>query len=434
MFGADDTEPGTSTVRDLPRFLLGDREAILAFASDGRTLWLALIFVFSAALARRYDGADLGAEPLALVGPALVSWFNASILFVLLHVLVGRRAKPAPDWVAEYRVVLSLFWLTAPLAWLYAVPVERFLDPYEATVANLWLLLLVATWRVVLMSRVVSVIYGINGWAAFFQVMFFADLVAVAIMLVSPKPIVSVMAGIAHTRVDDLILDVSLSVILLGILSLPAWIIAMLWSAFKTRGEWQVGELGRGVQIRGLWIAAALSILVWLPILPFTQAEQRLGREVDEMLASQNIEKALDTMSTHARDDFPPGYHPRPRNWPGQTEPDVLDVMPKLAECDVPDWVREAYLAKLDLRLRAPLGFSTAHGAMLEDIRERVEGLGPVLERHQGLLDRVRPSDSPAAPPASASPESAPESPPPEPATPAVPPANSESESTETRQ
>ncbi|MDA8020545.1 MAG: hypothetical protein MPN21_24160 [Thermoanaerobaculia bacterium] len=374
-------------VSELWRFLLGDRRAILGFASEPRTLWLALVFVFSAALARRYDGADLVAEPHALFLPALVSWFNATLLFLLLHLLVGRRADPRPGFIASYRVVLGLFWLTAPLAWLYAIPVERFFEPYGATVANLWLLLVVATWRVVLMARVVSVIYGIGGWTGFFQVMFFADLVAVGIMIASPKPIVQLMAGITHTDRDALLLEVSFSVIYVGILSLPVWAILMLVSAFKNRGAWDLALERSPRGIRGLWLLASFSILVWLPILPFTQAEQRLGRHIDESLAAHRIGEALDLMSTHARDEFPPGYDPRPHQWPGRTEPDVLDVVPQLAEREVPGWVREAFLAKLDRRLRDARQLDPAKAAELDALRGRIEGLEAILERHAEVVE-----------------------------------------------
>ena len=48
--------------------------------------------------------------------------------------------------------------MTAPLAWLYAIPYERFLSPVGATRANLWTLGLVAAWRVLLIIRVLVVL------------------------------------------------------------------------------------------------------------------------------------------------------------------------------------------------------------------------------------------------------------------------------------
>lgn len=326
--------------------------------------------------------------------PAAVSWFNASVLFLLLRVMIGRKADPKPTWAEEYRAVLSLFWLTAPLAWLYAIPVERFLGPYEATVANLWLLFVVATWRVVLMSRVVQVIYGVGRWTAFFQVMFFADLVAVGLMIASPKPMVSIMAGIAHTAKDSLILEISLGVIFWGILSLPVWITLMGCSAYNAGAAWKVETTPSRPGSQSLWAVAVISVLVWLPILPFTQAEQRLGHQTDEALAAGRIEDAVDAMIVHERDEFPPNYDPRPHNWPGRTTPAVVEVMPYLAKPDLPDWVREAYLAKLDLWLRTPRGFKAQHAKMLDDLEGRIEGLGSVLVDHRDLIDRWLQADS----------------------------------------
>ena len=60
---------------------------------------------------------------------------------------------------------LGLFWMTAPLAWAYAVPYERLLSPWQATAFNLATLALVALWRVVLMVRVVKVVLNYS-WAA----------------------------------------------------------------------------------------------------------------------------------------------------------------------------------------------------------------------------------------------------------------------------
>lgn len=81
---------------DLLRFLFGDRRAILRFASEPATLWIAFVWVLSASLARRYDAVYLPAEPLALVMPALVSLVNASILFGVAWIVFARRADPMP--------------------------------------------------------------------------------------------------------------------------------------------------------------------------------------------------------------------------------------------------------------------------------------------------------------------------------------------------
>ncbi|MEM8932782.1 MAG: hypothetical protein AAGE94_16475, partial [Acidobacteriota bacterium] len=65
-------------------FGVGRREAILDLAADRDTLWIGALWVLSAGLARRYDKADLLAEPWQVVMPLVVSWVNATILFGML--------------------------------------------------------------------------------------------------------------------------------------------------------------------------------------------------------------------------------------------------------------------------------------------------------------------------------------------------------------
>src|SRR5688572_21713035 len=123
----------------LLRFLVGDRGAILRLAGDRATLWVGLLFVFAAGLARDYDGADLMREPWWLVVPVAASLGVSLLLFAGVHASIRRGAAKAgtvaPGFWTAYRVFLGLFWMTAPLALLYAIPYERFLTPAGAVAA-----------------------------------------------------------------------------------------------------------------------------------------------------------------------------------------------------------------------------------------------------------------------------------------------------------
>jgi hypothetical protein len=70
-------------------------------------------------------------------------------VFVLAGLLwaVVRPLRPE-RW--SFGNVLLFTTLTAPPALLYAIPVERFLSPFQAREANLWFLGIVAAWRVAL--------------------------------------------------------------------------------------------------------------------------------------------------------------------------------------------------------------------------------------------------------------------------------------------
>src|SRR5205085_6636802 len=141
----------------------------------------------SAGFAREYDGEDLWHEPWHLLIPLAASLVSSFVLFTICFVRVVNNDPDRPSFFAAYRSFLTLFWMTAPLAWLYALPYERFLGPGPATSANLWTLALVAAWRVAIMVRVVSVVTD-RGWApSLFLVMAFADAVALTAVFVMPK-------------------------------------------------------------------------------------------------------------------------------------------------------------------------------------------------------------------------------------------------------
>src|SRR5262249_10892210 len=161
---------------------------------------------------------------------------------------------------------LTLFWLTAPLAWLYAIPYERFLSPGGATRANLMTLALVAAWRVVLMSRVVSVLTDRVFWLSFCLVMVFADAVALTAVYYVPKPVIPFMGGVRLTESEAAVASATLWVGCLGFFSAPLWVGGALMAFFAVRSKWQVPPLPESASSAwGAWILAAISLLVWLP-------------------------------------------------------------------------------------------------------------------------------------------------------------------------
>jgi hypothetical protein len=145
------------TPRTLLRYLVFlDRQAIQDIAVCRQAVWLGLLFVLSAGFAREYDGEDLLHESRHLLLPLGASLVTSLLLFGLVWLVERGWRRGEQSFGQAYRSFLGLYWMTAPLAWLYAVPVERFLSPADAVRANLWLLGIVALWRVVLMVRVVS--------------------------------------------------------------------------------------------------------------------------------------------------------------------------------------------------------------------------------------------------------------------------------------
>src|SRR5690606_14448526 len=122
----------------------------------------------------------------------------------------------------------SLYWMTALLAWLYALPVENFLDSADAVRVNLSLLALVSLWRVLLITRATVVLLGASFWAAFFLVMLFADTLALVILVFTPLPVFNIMGGIPLTESEQVIRDIACNVQFFGGVSWLIWFIGSL--------------------------------------------------------------------------------------------------------------------------------------------------------------------------------------------------------------
>lgn len=392
-------------IRTLVLYLIGNRQAILDLAADRSSLWIGLVFVLSASFAREYDGEDLLHEPWHLLLPVGASLAASFLLFLVVWFPLIVQRAPRPPFLTAYRAFLTLFWMTAPLAWLYAVPYERFLSPGAATKANLWTLALVAAWRVALMVRVVSVLTARSIAASLYLVMAFADVVALTAISLMPKPVFSIMGGIRLTESEEAVLTVTIWVLFLGILSAPVWGLGAVIAIVNGEGVWQAPAspattVSAG---RGLWILAALSLVVWLPILPWTQPEQQLRSRVEEDMRAGRIVDALATMSAHAHSDFPPQWEPPPRLGYGDRSTQLFEVLETILDHDVAEWVRAAYLDKLRRYLGRAYRYqlisnSSAEQAALIHILKRLPEGPSIVNEHREAFEMLSSFDKlPAA-------------------------------------
>ncbi len=343
-------------VRTVLAYLFGSRRAILDVARSPWAPACGGLLVLSAALAREYDGADLVHEPWQALAPLGASLVSGTLLFAIVHgaALVRRdRAGPPPPALRRaWCSFMGLFWMTAPLAWLYAVPYERFVSPAGAVEANLWTLATVAAWRVILITRAISVVYGMRAAPVFFLVMVFADAVALAAISLVPAPIIDVMGGIRHTPEDALVAGVTLSVTVCGVLSAPVWLIAALAGLQWLRPTWAAwigpaAATAAAAPPRGVLAFAVLSIAAWVPAIVICQGEQVNRRAVERLFSTGDTAAALRAMSAHGRDHFPPHWNPPPRLGWRDRAPDLAEVRSAMRAEPPADWVSAVYVAKM---------------------------------------------------------------------------------------
>jgi hypothetical protein len=247
-----------------------------------------------------------------------------------------------------YLSFLSLFWMTAPLAWLYAIPFERFMTPVGAMRANLTVLGVVAVWRESLMVRVATVLMGSSWPAALFQVMLFADIEALIASFLIPVPLIQVMGGIRLSDTDRLLQALKVNLLVLSVLSLPIWLIGSAVARSKQKSlkmaDLHHVESGRS---RGLFSLACVSVAVWAVILPFTQPEQRLRSRVEQDFKAGQIADALAELSSHNLSDYPPHWEPPPFWREDDSMVPLLVVLEEIAEQPPAPWVQAVYRERL---------------------------------------------------------------------------------------
>ncbi|MDA7979519.1 MAG: hypothetical protein MPJ50_12205 [Pirellulales bacterium] len=359
-------------ISTLISFLFGNRQAILTAANARGTFWLGLLFVTSAGFAREYDAEDLTREPWYVLLPLFASLGTSLLLFLLLCLAYSPLRPPneppvVPFWTRSsipfrrrYGAFLGMYWLTAPMAWLYAIPVERFLTPVQAVGVNLSLLGIVSLWRVLLMTRIVSVIFSRSIVASFFVVMFFADNVVLFLGGCAPVPLLNVMGGIRLTESETLMASVTFGVVMLALFTWPLWLVGAFIASLRmyrgTRCSWEevlTTEHASSIT-QPLWVLAAAAFLIWAAILPFTQGEQRNRWYVEDELQFGNFKTAITYMSRRKRGDFPPHWDPPPHLSYGAHEPPLIHVfLYSATQPDVAPWVQDIFRQKLELQADA---------------------------------------------------------------------------------
>ena len=340
------------TVSDVFCYLVGRESAILRVAGHPKALWVGLVFVLAAGFGREYDGEDLLHAPWHLFLPLGASLVTSLVLYVVLRVVSAPGVEKS-RFFSGYPTLLRLYWFTAPLAFVYAIPVERLMGAGDATEWNLLFLGLVSAWRVLLITRAASVTWEQRYAKVLFPVMLFADGIALALLFVIPLPIVSLMGGIRLTESEAAIRATADRVLLLGFLTVPLWIVgtaiahAYLRKTLLCRGTGMARVEGRGVS-KPLIFLCALALLVWLPILPLTQPEQQRRRQVEEQLLAGRHAEAVTLVKHVPRGAFPPHWDPPPRTGYGERAPNEFAVLAAALDGQAPYWFVETYVRKAE--------------------------------------------------------------------------------------
>jgi hypothetical protein len=398
-------------------FLAGQRRAIERVAASPRSLWLGLAFVVLAGIFREYDQEALLFEPWHLMLPLAASTGLAGLLFGVVYLIVFDNRRGPGSF--EFRQLLSCLWMCAPMAALYAIPVERWGSAVEATRWNLTFLGIVSVWRVTLISRVISVLFQFSFLTALFPVMLLSVTIAVILSIHIPLPLIQVMGGIQLSESERLINEVRASIMLAGFVSWPIWLIGSILLVFRARkraressparpqderavelipaaagmgrSDDRRNEEGNLVAVgRSAWLLAGAGFVLMGIASCFTQPEQHRRYIAERLLYRGESEAAMAWITRFELRDFPPHWEPPPRISYGEREGDAFRHLgAALRHSATRPWVIDLFGQKL-VQVRG-YGDEWEHRFLRERTSEELEVIAELIEHDLRWEPRLAP-------------------------------------------
>lgn len=317
------------------------------------------IFVFTGALAREYDGVSFVHMPWVLVRPLAASIVLSSVLYWMARLATrwggsgtdGRERSSEPTYVQ----FLRCYWMTAPMAWLYAYPAERLWDPVTAVQANLLLLAFVSVWRVTLISRVISVLWGGRYVPVLFVVLFFGDAAVLAGTLLLGPAMPMTMGGVRASPRDGAIAGTIFMVMFVTIILFVPLLIAAVVASGRIQSRRDAGVSDRlSARISAsLWALAGGGVVALSSLLPFTQPQHYRARTVDACVAAGRVDEAMEEMSRRDASAYPPFWEPSLKIEQSAITPQIDQVVAFLNSREAPEWVTRRWATKVAKELES---------------------------------------------------------------------------------
>ncbi|MFN0066700.1 MAG: hypothetical protein ACKVYV_03595 [Limisphaerales bacterium] len=319
-----------------------------------------MILVLLTAVARSYDQTWIGENPfLWLLGPLLFSLVSGTWLFFVVYIWFLRAnlileyqpdsslpPKPDPEMTMwrDWPAFMGLFWMTAPIAWLYAIPVERLLDSIGAAWANVSLLGIVALWRVLLFSRVVQVTAAVRFRDAITWVLFAASVEVGALGgLGFLKAVASGMGGLRHSPEEEILVAVGS---LAMIAAMPLFLICAIASSYlRLPNSAQRLPVRKPGNIPWRFLAAAAAF--WLALALLAQPAVHRSATADRLVREERHREALDFLAARQPTAFAPARPLPPRVHERETFRQLAGLLAAVRG-DEPEWPRQHLLRRLD--------------------------------------------------------------------------------------
>ncbi|MGB0578711.1 MAG: hypothetical protein ACPGVU_03320 [Limisphaerales bacterium] len=332
------------------KFQFGNREAIEKVARSRASIWTGIILVLITTIPRNYDQIFITENPLKWTfGSLLFSIVSGTCIFIVAYQVgtwrsenKNRQEKESSNW----RCFMGMFWMTAPTAWLYAIPVERWLDPVSAASANLTLLAVVSTWRVWLITRCLSVVCGIHFSRVLPWVLVTASAEVVVVSLfgvIAGRVLLTGMSGMRNSPAEDVLAHGLSFAFENAALTFP--IAAVLGFTWGWRGPAQ--SLPESEPGKVPFVSLSILAAIWVPIAIHPQTEVRNVVEYERRLKAGNHRAALDWLNHFPDSQLAPSRDLPPKAFERSVFEELPPVIGELRE-SAAAWMKTYFLEKLD--------------------------------------------------------------------------------------
>lgn len=217
--------------------------------SLGRDTLALLTFRFSA---ERFNGLSRGHFYAGLVGTWVAGigryWDNpkaelaqklglGSLAYIfVLSALLWCVFRPVAGRAANYWKLVSFVGLTSFPAWLYAIPVERFMNMDAAISLNVLFLAVVAAWRLALLFRYTRLVYQFGWWRTTVCCLLpMTAIICLLAVLNLERAVFEIMGGLREPTAADGSYFVILLLSLLSVWLFPVLLLNWLWFVFGRR-------------------------------------------------------------------------------------------------------------------------------------------------------------------------------------------------------
>jgi hypothetical protein len=219
----------------------------------------------------------------------------------------------------------------------------------------MWSLAAVSFVRVMWMTRVLNVLWGVEGGkrqvGTFFAMMLYCDAVAIVALLTAPIPTLDVMGGLQQPDEVRIVASTAFLAGLVAVVTGPIWLLVGGGVLCSIDRRWSVPALTtKGLMPRGAMVVSVAAVVAWATLLPTMQVPVQNRTRYETLLAAGKTAEAVHELCGRERREYPPVWSPPPRI--EVRDEDGLRLLPAIAEAirgesRVPGWVDEVYGGKM---------------------------------------------------------------------------------------